>query len=65
MADRITLQLARYRPEEELEPRFQEYEVPCHPEWVILDGLNYVKTNSTGHYRTVGRVGWAFVAVAG
>ncbi len=59
MADRITLQLARYRPEEELEPRFQEYEVPCHPEWVILDGLNYVKDQLDGtlSYRWSCRMG--------
>ena len=35
MDERITLQLARYRPEEEDEPTFEEYEVPCHKEWVI------------------------------
>ena len=29
MADRITLQVARYRPEQDAEPSFQEYEVPC------------------------------------
>src|SRR2546422_922793 len=43
MADRIILQVARYRPEEETAPAFQEYEVPCPKEWVVLDGLNYVK----------------------
>ena len=29
MVDKITLQVARYRPEQETEPTFQEYEVPC------------------------------------
>jgi fumarate reductase iron-sulfur subunit len=48
MADRIKLQVARYRPEMEVEPTFQEYEVPCHKDWVILDGLNYVKDQLDG-----------------
>jgi len=48
MADRITLQVARYRPEEESAVRFQEYEVPCPKEWVVLDGLNYVKDRLDG-----------------
>ncbi len=48
MADKITLQVARYRPERETEPTFQEYEVPCHPEWVVLDGLNYIKDHVDG-----------------
>jgi fumarate reductase iron-sulfur subunit len=48
MADRITLQLARYRPEEEPEPTFQEYQVPCRDDWVVLDGLNYVKDHLDG-----------------
>ena len=48
MADKITLQVARYRPERETEPTFQEYEVPCHPEWVVLDGLNHVKDHVDG-----------------
>src|SRR5438093_1989420 len=48
MADRITLQVVRYRPEEETEPTFQEYEVPCPKEWVVLDGLNYIKDQLDG-----------------
>ena len=48
MADRIKLQVARYRPEQEREPTFQEYEVPCHKDWVVLDGLNYVKDQLDG-----------------
>ena len=43
MADRITLQVARYRPEKESDISYQEYEVPCLEDWVLLDGLNYVK----------------------
>jgi fumarate reductase iron-sulfur subunit len=59
MADRITLQMARYRPEEEAQPTFQEYEVPCRKEWVVLDGLNYVKDHLDGtlSYRWSCRMG--------
>ena len=48
MAQRIRLQVARYRPEQESEASFDEYEVPCSKEWVILDGLNYVKDRIDG-----------------
>ncbi len=59
MADQITLQVARYRPEEEAAPTFQEYEVPCPKEWVVLDGLNYVKDRLDGtlSYRWSCRMG--------
>jgi fumarate reductase iron-sulfur subunit len=59
MADRITLQVARYRPEAEAEPTFQEYEVPCRKEWVVLDGLNYIKDHADGtlSYRWSCRMG--------
>jgi fumarate reductase iron-sulfur subunit len=48
MPDRITLEVARYRPEEDSAISFQQYEVPCHKEWVVLDGLNYVKDQLDG-----------------
>ena len=48
MGDRITLQVARYRPEQESEATFDEYEVPCPKEWVVLDGLNHVKDRIDG-----------------
>ena len=59
MTDRITLQVARYRPEQESEATFQEYEVPCPKEWVVLDGLNYVKDRLDGtlSYRWSCRMG--------
>src|SRR5258707_987039 len=59
MADRITLQVVRYRPEEEAEPTFQSYEVPCPREWVVLDGLNYIKDQLDGtlSYRWSCRMG--------
>jgi fumarate reductase iron-sulfur subunit len=48
MADRIRLQIARYRPEQESEATFDEFEVPCPKDWVILDGLNHVKDQLDG-----------------
>jgi fumarate reductase iron-sulfur subunit len=59
MADQITLQVARYRPEEESAPTFQEYDVPCPKDWVVLDGLNYVKDRLDGtlSYRWSCRMG--------
>jgi succinate dehydrogenase/fumarate reductase iron-sulfur protein len=48
MADRITLQVARYRPEQQSAPTFQEYEVPVQKDWVILDALNHVKDRIDG-----------------
>ncbi|MGH9318400.1 MAG: succinate dehydrogenase/fumarate reductase iron-sulfur subunit [Vicinamibacteria bacterium] len=48
MPDRITLEVARYRPEQDSAISFQQYEVPCHKEWVVLDGLNYVKDQLDG-----------------
>ena len=42
MADQITLQVARYRPEQESKPTFDEYEVPLRDEWAVLDGLTNI-----------------------
>ncbi len=59
MADTITMQVARYRPEQESQATFQEYEVPCPREWVVLDGLNYIKDRLDGSlsYRWSCRMG--------
>jgi len=59
MADRITLQVTRYRPEQEAEPSVQEYEVPLHKDWAVLDGLNHVKDHLDGtlSYRWSCRMG--------
>jgi len=59
MADHITLQVTRYRPEEETEPSVQEYEVPLHKDWAVLDGLNHVKDHLDGtlSYRWSCRMG--------
>ncbi len=40
MADMITLDVMRYRPEQETEPTFEGYEVPFRKDWVVLDALN-------------------------
>jgi fumarate reductase iron-sulfur subunit len=59
MADRITLRVARYRPEDETEPTFDEYEVPLRKDWAVLDGLNYIKDELDGtlSYRWSCRMG--------
>jgi fumarate reductase iron-sulfur subunit len=59
MTDSITLEVTRYRPEEETEPRVQAYQVPLRSEWVVLDGLNYIKDRLDGtlSYRWSCRMG--------
>jgi fumarate reductase iron-sulfur subunit len=59
MPDRITMQVARYRPEEEGGQSVQSYEVPCPKDWVVLDGLNYIKDRLDGSlsYRWSCRMG--------
>lgn len=44
----ISLEVFRYRPEQEEEPTFQTYEVPYREDWVILDALNYIKDEIDG-----------------
>jgi fumarate reductase iron-sulfur subunit len=59
MPDTITLEVLRYRPEHETEPKFQGYEVPFHEDWVVLDALNYIKDRLDGSlsYRWSCRMG--------
>jgi fumarate reductase iron-sulfur subunit len=59
MADRITMRVARYRPEDQSGATVDEYEVPCPKEWVVLDGLNYIKDRLDGSlsYRWSCRMG--------
>jgi fumarate reductase iron-sulfur subunit len=59
MAQRITLRVARYRPEADTEASFEDYEVPCRKEWVVLDGLNHIKDQLDGtlSYRWSCRMG--------
>jgi fumarate reductase iron-sulfur subunit len=59
MPETVTLRVTRYRPEIDAEPVFQEYQVPLHADWVVLDALNYVKDNVDGtlSYRWSCRMG--------
>ena len=59
MPQTITLEVTRYSPESDTEPRTQEFEVPCHKEWVVLDALNYIKNELDGSlsYRWSCRMG--------
>jgi fumarate reductase iron-sulfur subunit len=59
MPERIRLQVARYRPEQQSEITFDDYEVPCPEDWVVLDGLNHIKDRIDGtlSYRWSCRMG--------
>jgi fumarate reductase iron-sulfur subunit len=59
MSDTVILEVLRYRPEEEAEPRWQTYEVPFRREWMVLDALNYIKDRLDGTltYRWACRMG--------
>ena len=39
----VELEILRYDPDKDREPRFQAYRVPCPEDWVVLDAINYVK----------------------
>jgi fumarate reductase iron-sulfur subunit len=39
----VELEVLRYHPETDREPRFQRYAVGCREEWVVLDALNHIK----------------------
>ncbi len=59
MADQITLEVTRYRPERSPTPEVESHEVPLRPEWTVLDGLNYIKDQHDGtlSYRWSCRMG--------
>ena len=59
MTDTITLQLTRYRPDRETEPTVDDFVVPLHHDWAVLDGLNHIKDNVDGSlsYRWSCRMG--------
>ena len=49
MADKtITLEVFRYRPEQESVPTFQSYTVPYKEDWVVLDAINHIKNELDG-----------------
>ena len=55
----MTLEVFRYQPDDGAEPRFQAYEVPFRPDWVVLDALNHIKDELDGtlSYRWSCRLG--------
>jgi fumarate reductase iron-sulfur subunit len=59
MGDHITLRVARYRPEQQSETTFDDFDVPCPKDWVVLDGLNHIKDRLDGtlSYRWSCRMG--------
>lgn len=59
MPDTVTLEVRRYRPEEDEAPSWQRYEVPRRREWMVLDALNYIKDEVDGSlsYRWSCRMG--------
>ena len=59
MADQITLQVTRYRPERDSAPTTQDYEIPLRKDWAVLDGLNHIKDHLDGtlSYRWSCRMG--------
>ena len=59
MPETVTLEISRYRPEREDEPTWESFEVPYRREWMVLDGLNYIKDHLDGSlsYRWACRMG--------
>jgi fumarate reductase iron-sulfur subunit len=55
----VSLEVFRYRPDQEDKPTFQTYEVPYKEDWVVLDALNHVKDTIDGtlSYRWSCRMG--------
>ena len=56
---KAVFEVHRYLPEQEAEPRFQNYEITYQDDWVVLDALNYIKDeiDSTLSYRWSCRMG--------
>ncbi len=60
MADKtVTLEVFRYLPDQEDQPRYQMYSVPFREDWVVLDALNHIKDHVDGtlSYRWSCRMG--------
>ena len=55
----ISLEVFRYRPDQEDEPTLQHYAVPYRTDWVVLDPRNYIKDQLDGtlSYRWSCRMG--------
>jgi fumarate reductase iron-sulfur subunit len=59
MSKWIKLEVMRYRPERESEPTLQDYVIPLHDDWAVLDALNHIKDRVDGtlSYRWSCRMG--------
>jgi fumarate reductase iron-sulfur subunit len=59
MAETVVIEVSRYSPESDVEPKLEKFEVPFHKEWVVLDALNYIKDKVDGtlSYRWSCRMG--------
>lgn len=44
----IALEIFRYHPEQGSSPSFRRYEIPYREDWVVLDGINYIKDHIDG-----------------
>ncbi|MGH7827856.1 MAG: succinate dehydrogenase/fumarate reductase iron-sulfur subunit [Candidatus Binatia bacterium] len=55
----ITLNVTRYRPEQDRAPTTQTYTIPYREDWVVLDALNHIKDQIDGtlSYRWSCRMG--------
>ena len=55
----ITLDVTRYRPGHDTEPRTESFAVPYRKDWVVLDALNHIKDRVDGSltYRWSCRMG--------
>lgn len=55
----MTLEIFRYRGEQDPAPTLQAYEVPYREDWVVLDAMNYIKDEIDGtlSYRWSCRMG--------
>ena len=45
---KITIEILRYRPEQDQEPSFQTYEVDYRDDWLVLDAINHIKDTIDG-----------------
>jgi fumarate reductase iron-sulfur subunit len=50
MADTLVKKfvVTRFDPDQDEAPRSETYEVPCHPDWKVLDALNHIKDEIDG-----------------
>jgi succinate dehydrogenase/fumarate reductase iron-sulfur protein len=48
MPDNVILEVARFSPESDTQPRFETFEVPYRPDWMVLDALNHIKDQIDG-----------------